>query len=71
MNTSFICKKLKLKKRLEEFNLENDEENGMPYSKILNLKVRTFKLSNNTNNVFQKLNKRMECTRQFVISNAN
>ncbi len=29
MNT-FICKKLKLKETLEEFNLENDEENGMP-----------------------------------------
>ncbi len=30
MNT-FICKKLKLKETLEEFNLENDEENGMPF----------------------------------------
>ncbi len=41
--THSICKKLNLKETLEEFNLENDEEMACLYSKILNLRLRTFK----------------------------
>ncbi len=62
MNT-FICKKLKLKEtRWKKFNLENDEENGMPFIlKFLNLKVKNlFKFIKYYNKCLSKINKRME-----------